>query len=684
MCYDDRYLKTALVAGMATELGLFPHAFTYVRLIIENPLTNHSNSSTATATSAWENDGLYLLMDDPTTSIERSRARSAAIVRRRNDAVRLTSPQKGTPDIKRPKSEDSWPASTVSLVEQATRARYDQIGFIAAMCGDSGISGDHGPIGVHHDGCYAALDKLVDVEQYLRWLALMTLVRSGDYVDEVWFFASEELMGVIPWRFGMHAWDPDDSFQDCHHGGANALKDPHGLLYCAEGDFDKVLLRSPEMYTAFVDALEWVLREGMTAETVSTIADKQLLDMWRVLSDDDTAGGLLELHRANPRAVKMAEARRDIRGSMAYYLFLLEENRRVLLRRIAAYRQQHGNYVEDRRREDTNGRDDGDVEGGRGQGRSGPHHVAYPTTILAHTVEWNVGNSTNPHGMSSSIRRRRADLEATLELHENEYDARGSQELIVSDLRITNHGPHPVTLRGPCDEDHQCEGEGVIVTLNISFNPAVVYKSSSYVAPPSEFRLECWVGIWDAGKDDEGDEVDVLGPGGASSSSCLVPATLSMPSPESPGPGWALSGSKVKGIEGDGAGIVRSHDGAGGGFDFVADLRVHAWISNRSVVLRFSKEKAPGQSTSPPSPVSGVVELCVNCTLSVGKISFHHKHWLAFERGIVELNPVDKPALELTHEWGGIESAQVHAGRGSIFTEAFGALLSGKGSTAGR
>jgi hypothetical protein len=39
------------------------------------------------------------------------------------------------------------------------------------------------------------------------------------------------------------------------------------------------------------------------------------------------------------------------------------------------------------------------------------------------------------------------NLTATLELQENTYDKGGVQELIVSDLRITNHGPDPVELR---------------------------------------------------------------------------------------------------------------------------------------------------------------------------------------------------------------------------------------------
>ena len=42
--------------------------------------------------------------------------------------------------------------------------------------------------------------------------------------------------------FGLHAWDPDDAFQSCHHNGENAVDDPHGLLYCAEGDLDKARL----------------------------------------------------------------------------------------------------------------------------------------------------------------------------------------------------------------------------------------------------------------------------------------------------------------------------------------------------------------------------------------------------------------------------------------------------------
>ena len=59
MCYDDRYVKTALVSSMASKLELFPLARAYVRLVVENPFDEDDPRR------RWENEGLYLLVDDP-------------------------------------------------------------------------------------------------------------------------------------------------------------------------------------------------------------------------------------------------------------------------------------------------------------------------------------------------------------------------------------------------------------------------------------------------------------------------------------------------------------------------------------------------------------------------------------------------------------------------------------------
>jgi hypothetical protein len=274
-------------------------------------------------------------------------------VRRRNDAKRATEPGKGTPEVKRPKALD---------LESAYLRRYDRLALVAATCATSEPSletaprdvadatGETSSTGVR---CYEALDERLDLEQYFRWTALMTLVGSGDHVDETWFYASDEKISSslqssetdsrselgIRSRYRIHAWDPDDAFQPCHHSGLNALRDPHGLLICAEGDLDKVFKRDRRTYAAYVDALEWVLRKALTAEVLRDVAEVEVFDALRfALVDDATAAGLAELVAANPDARTRRGALADIEGSLLFYAWTLRERRRTLLRRVARYR----------------------------------------------------------------------------------------------------------------------------------------------------------------------------------------------------------------------------------------------------------------------------------------------------------------------------------------------------------
>ena len=122
MCYDDRYVKSKLVFSLAKRLGAFPHAARYVRVLIENPLRPASSDG---RDPVFENEGLYLLVDDPASSLERRFARLETVVRRRNDAKRATEPGKGTPEVKRPKALD---------LESTYLRRYDRLALVAATC----------------------------------------------------------------------------------------------------------------------------------------------------------------------------------------------------------------------------------------------------------------------------------------------------------------------------------------------------------------------------------------------------------------------------------------------------------------------------------------------------------------------------------------------------------------------
>ena len=179
---------------------------------------------------------------------------------------------------------------------------------------------------------------------------------------------------------------------------------------------DKALLRSPDIYARYMDWLEWTLRFGMTKRVAKGLANDALDDMFNVLSDDETAIGLTELTAANKSATtSAANARDDIRASGEWYSWLLEERRRVLLRRIGAWRETKGG-----------GRMDASDEGGDPFAN---FTKRFPRSVLA-------GG-------------RFGRLTLTFDAGERTYDARRSQELVISDLKLVNRGRRPVRVFDP-------------------------------------------------------------------------------------------------------------------------------------------------------------------------------------------------------------------------------------------
>jgi hypothetical protein len=464
MCYDDRYLKTRLVTAMARQLGVFPHAARYVRLVLENPFLAGDDR--------FENVGLYLLMDDPTSALKNAFLRLRTVVRRRNDAFRSTAPLKGTPEVKFTRDESESSDDELSEVqglsskEIETRDRYDEIAVTASTC----LVGSGSTPAA---GCYESLDEKLDLEQYFRWTALMTFIKSGDHVDESWFYASRELNDggfKNDERFQMHAWDPDDAFESCHHDGRNALYDPYGLLVCTEGDLDIVFTRDPRVYEAFVDALEWTLRDAFTDARMTEIKRDLVNELERVLIDDKTASGLEELVAVNQAAVTKEGALTDIKGSLEFYHWLLKDRRREVLRKIARYRRIEGthNPVATAARAALD----------RGRKRS-PFAESVGTKRVTFAKRNQVANAS-----------RGLRFEARLEEHR--YDAApgtGFQELVVSEVRFTNDddsgtdpgSSHSLSLRdGP--------------TVTIPTRKKVFYENAAYEAPPWEMRVECTTG----------------------------------------------------------------------------------------------------------------------------------------------------------------------------------------------
>ena len=184
------------------------------------------------------------------------------------------------------------------------------------------------------------LEDRLDLNAYLRWVAFNSAVQSGDYIDELWLFATDSLAsdGRTVSRYGVAGWDPDDVFSICHDGGIHAIVDPWGLLYCTESVLDHSIFDDPEVYRRYVDVLDGmlggVLSADAVAQTLAAVADQVL--PW--LESQDITAAMFERVAHNPEAVNPAVAASEVRGALAVLEHNLATQRERLRERITAYR----------------------------------------------------------------------------------------------------------------------------------------------------------------------------------------------------------------------------------------------------------------------------------------------------------------------------------------------------------
>jgi hypothetical protein len=170
---------------------------------------------------------VYLMLEKPDEALRDQQSKLAGLVRRRYD------PAENLPESDYPKPNKD--------PEGAARAVSEYQSVVALI--DA----------TEPSALLQALSAKLDLDLYFHWLTVMSLFQSGDYADEVFFYASDEAAAADGgWYFRPLGWDSDDLFAACHHGGKYSFKDPAGLLYCLEGKLDRALLVSPEVYARFV------------------------------------------------------------------------------------------------------------------------------------------------------------------------------------------------------------------------------------------------------------------------------------------------------------------------------------------------------------------------------------------------------------------------------------------------
>jgi hypothetical protein len=290
MCKDDRYITQFTANQLMAELGLFAPRFRMVELVISG-----------------ESQGVYLLVEKPQTVLERDTTRTRAIVRRASDI------EGDEPELEYAVDDEA----------QALAAYETVIGQAEVLTGDDLL---------------AWLDQAMDLDQYLRWIALMSLLQSGDFIDEVFFMSTEVTGPDASARdyFSISTWDQDDIFSGCHKDGVNAIQDPHGLLNCAESRLDHAIFGEPKVYERFAGVLGQTLAwlDQATFDTAIHTSEDRVLE---VLARDEARAAMVELLEDNPAALAYEVAEDVVLARGAALRKQFAKRRALLVELLAAY-----------------------------------------------------------------------------------------------------------------------------------------------------------------------------------------------------------------------------------------------------------------------------------------------------------------------------------------------------------
>lgn len=140
MCQDRLFLRTLSMFRIWKEQGLFPLAFRYVELKFNN-----------------ESRGLYILLEKPVSGLLRQYPALTSVLRRgfftNTDSTRVV-----------------YTTSTANIATGDYVRSFQDLDYLS------------------EEDQISRLTEVLDLDQYLRHLAVAAIVRNGDYVDELYFY----------------------------------------------------------------------------------------------------------------------------------------------------------------------------------------------------------------------------------------------------------------------------------------------------------------------------------------------------------------------------------------------------------------------------------------------------------------------------------------------------------------
>lgn len=178
---------------------------------------------------------------------------------------------------------------------------------------------------------YQYLSQRMNLENYFSWLMINTLLESGDYSDEVFFYAFKNEASPNKMYFDVIAWDPDDIFNKPHLSLENIFRKgklKKSLLMSLEVKLDRTIDGDDYFENKFATGLLEFLEKEMSDELIDQIVDSVRVKVAPYL-DNENVKEMSKLDRL-PSEIS------DIGYTREYTLNLLEQYKaRIKMRKKA-------------------------------------------------------------------------------------------------------------------------------------------------------------------------------------------------------------------------------------------------------------------------------------------------------------------------------------------------------------
>lgn len=146
----------------------------------------------------------------------------------------------------------------------------------------------------------AALEKRMDLDTYMRWLAVNFLIKNSDYSDEVFFTGQRNADGEI--YFKIFPWDLDDSFGKKMHlaivpfgpNSGQKQRSEKQMLYNFESRLDQAISKDKVLLNKYFSVVAAVTSE-LTDEKINHVFNSVQRHLEPYLQDSDVlANGALD------------------------------------------------------------------------------------------------------------------------------------------------------------------------------------------------------------------------------------------------------------------------------------------------------------------------------------------------------------------------------------------------------